>query len=262
MKTIDKKAFFFDFDGTIWFGQFGEKTLKALNDLHKNGHLLFYNSGRSKANSRFDLLKEIPFDGFLYGGCHVEASDGETLYISNISKEAMRDTVEIEKRFDLLIIYEGTQSVCKRKGILDWIPCTELEDNSSLIDVKAYPMSKFSIFKKNDIDGEIKPIPKEALELLSKHYILIEMGSYVECIQKGHGKDVAIKKAVENFGIDINNTFAFGDSMNDYPMFKACARGVAIGENAPEKLKELAVYVTKDRLNGVWEALKQFGLVE
>ena len=50
--------------------------------------------------------------------------------------------------------------------------------------------------------------------------------------------------------------------MNDFPMFKVCAKGVAIGEGAPEKLKELAVCVTKDTLNGVWEALKALGFVD
>ena len=261
MNTIDKKAFFFDFDGTIWFGRFGEKTLQALKDLHNKGHLLFYNSGRSKANSYMQRIKQIPFDGFLFGGCHAETADGEIIYLSNISKGAMQDTVEIENEYDLLIIYEGTDKVCKRKGILDWIPCIELEDNRVLVDTDTYPMSKFSIFKRKTCLGEYEPIPPKALELLAKHYILIEMGSYVECIQKGHGKDVIISKAVERLGIDINNTYAFGDSMNDMPMFKACAKSIAIG-HSPDELKKLAIYVTKEEENGVWEALSELGFVE
>ena len=171
MKTTDKKAFFFDFDGTIWFGRFGEKTLKALNDLHEKGHLLFYNSGRSKANSYVDMIRKLPFAGFLYGGCHAEDACGNAIYLSNISAEAMQDTVEIENEYDLLIVYEGTDHVCKRKGILDWIPCIELEDNHALTDVNTFPMSKFSIFKRKNDSGEFEPIPKLAMDRLAKHYI-------------------------------------------------------------------------------------------
>ncbi len=261
MKTIDKKAFFFDFDGTIWFGHFGEKTLKALNDLHKKGHLLFYNSGRSKGNSYMEKIRQIPFDGYLFGGCHAVKTDGEIIYLSSISQEAMKDTVEIENEFDLLINYEGVNIVCKRKGILDWIPCQELEDNSVLIDTKAYPISKISIFKRKDEQGNYQPIPSKAIELLSKHYILIEMDSYVECIQKGHGKDFIIKAVCKKLGIDLKDTFAFGDSMNDFPMFETCANAVAIG-HSPKALKDKATYVTKEEENGVWEALSALGFVD
>ncbi len=261
MKTVEKKAFFFDFDGTIWFGHFGEKTLKALKDLHKKGHLLFYNSGRSKGNTYFDRINEIPFDGFLFGGCHAQAKNGEVIYLSNISKQAMQETVEIENKYDLLIIYEGVKACYKRKGILDWIPSVELDDNSVLIDTNEYPMSKFSIFKKKDEFGEFEPVPSEALDLLSKHYILIEMGSYVECIQKGHGKDFIIETVCEKLGVDLKDTYAFGDSMNDFPMFRTCAKSVAIG-HSPDELKKHAIYVTKEEENGVWEALKFLGFVD
>ena len=258
---MDKKAFFFDFDGTIWFGHFGEKTLKALKDLHEKGHLLFYNSGRSKANTHFDKIQDVPFDYFLFGGCHAETSSGEVLYCSNITKEAMQDTVEIENQYDLLIIYEGTKNVYKRKGILTWIPCEELEDNTVLVDANAHPISKFSIFKRKNEQGGYDPICSQALECLAKHYILIEMGSYVECIQKGHGKDVIIKIATNILGIDLKDTYAFGDSMNDFPMFETCAKKVAIG-HSPNELKALATYVTKEEENGVWEALNAFGFVD
>ena len=64
MDKNNKKVFFFDFDGTLWFGKYGEKTLQALNILHEKGHLLIYNSGRSMGNTRFKRLEPIPFDGF------------------------------------------------------------------------------------------------------------------------------------------------------------------------------------------------------
>ena len=87
------------------------------------------------------------------------------------------------------------------------------------------------------------------------------MGNDVECVQKGHGKDFLIKKVCKELDINIEDTYAFGDSMNDLPMFKTCAKAVAIG-HAPDQLKAYAVYVTKEEENGVWEALKELGFVD
>ena len=222
--------------------------------------MLFYNSGRSKANSRFDRLVEIPFDGFLFGGCHSESARGEVLYRSDISKEGIALALDLEKQFDLLIIYEGVHGVYKRKGILPKFRAEELEDISVLKDDKAYPMSKFSIIKK-ELQCGYEPVPEQVLERLSKHYIIIDLVNYVECIQKGHGKDVIILKTLEKLGLDVKNTYAFGDSLNDLPMFEVCQSSIAIG-HSPSELKNLAVYVTKEEENGVWEALNALGFVE
>ena len=49
--------------------------------------------------------------------------------------------------------------------------------------------------------------------------------------------------------------------MNDFPMFRTCAKSVAIG-HSPDELKKHAIYVTKEEENGVWEALKFLGFVD
>ena len=36
MKKAENKLFFFDFDGTLWFGRYGDRTIKALNTLREN----------------------------------------------------------------------------------------------------------------------------------------------------------------------------------------------------------------------------------
>ena len=48
----DKKALFFDFDGTLWFGKYGDKTLETLKKLHEKGYILVYASGRSRKCAR------------------------------------------------------------------------------------------------------------------------------------------------------------------------------------------------------------------
>ena len=258
MKTIDKKAFFFDYDGTIWFGSYGEKTLKALKELHSNGHLLFLNSGRSRGNTRPDKLALIPFDGIICGGNHAEVF-GKELFRRDITKEVLEEVIRLEKEYDLWIIYEGVRSVYRRKGILPEDRSEELEDVTCLLDCDKYPITKFSIIKKGE-DGKRQPIPNTVIKELEKYFDVVELGHYYECMLIGTGKDVAAKKVVESLGIDPRSVYVFGDSLNDLAMFKAFNHRVAIG-HSPRELKKIAEYVTVEELNGAWEALVHLGFV-
>ena len=261
MENKGKKVFFFDFDGTIWFGTFGEKTVKALNQLHNDGHTLVYNSGRSRGNARFDKLIQIPFDYFLHGGALAESASGEQIYRQDIPQGVIDLVIKTEKEFDLFIIYEGVKAVYERKGISEKTHSTVLDDVSILSDTKTYPITKFSILKKVGENGEFLPLPQEALNKLRPYFDVVDLGSYAECMQKGTGKDFIIKKVVEKLNIDLKDTYAFGDSLNDLPMFEICAKAIAIG-HSPNELKALATYVTKEEENGVWEALKALGFID
>ncbi len=259
MKTVDKKAFFFDYDGTVWFGTYGEKTLRALEELHSNGHLLFLNTGRSRGNTRPDKLAHIPFDGILCGGGHAEVF-GKDLFRRDINKEVLKKVLSLEKEYDLLIIYEGVKAVYRRKGILSGDRSEELEDVTCLLDCEKYPITKFSIIKKED-GGEKQPVPDKVIKGLEEYFDVVDLGHYYECMLKGTGKDVVAKMVVESLGIEPQNVYVFGDSLNDLAMFKAFSHRVAIG-HSPKELKDIAEYVTVEELDGVWEALVHFGFVK
>ena len=65
----------------------------------------------------------------------------------------------------------------------------------------------------------------------------------------------------EYYGMDISQTVAFGDSMNDYEIVQAAGTGIAMG-NSVQKLKDAADYVTDDiARDGVWKACRHFGWI-
>ena len=71
----------------------------------------------------------------------------------------------------------------------------------------------------------------------------------------------AIQKAAELLHIGIEDTIAFGDSMNDYEIVQAAGTGIAMG-NSVQKLKDTADYVTDDiARDGVWKACRHFGWI-
>lgn len=69
-------------------------------------------------------------------------------------------------------------------------------------------------------------------------------------------KAIGIKKVLEHYGLDIKDTYAFGDGLNDIEMIQLCQVGVAMG-NAVDELKAQADIICKSiDKNGLEDILK------
>ena len=83
-----------------------------------------------------------------------------------------------------------------------------------------------------------------------------------EIIKKGMDKGFAIKKIVETLHMKMEDTIAFGDSMNDYEMLQVCNYGVAMN-NACQELKASADNICESVENdGVYYEMERLGLFE
>ena len=82
-----------------------------------------------------------------------------------------------------------------------------------------------------------------------------------EMVPKGFHKGTGIQKTCEMLGISLEDTFAFGDSVNDLGMFEAAKTAVAMGDGT-QAAKDAADYVTTPlKENGIWNACRHFGLI-
>lgn len=78
---------------------------------------------------------------------------------------------------------------------------------------------------------------------------------------KGVTKAGGIQKVIDVFGLDIADTYAFGDGENDLEMLSSVGHGIAMGLHS-EKLDGIAEYVTDTVINeGVTAGLKKFRLI-
>ena len=76
----------------------------------------------------------------------------------------------------------------------------------------------------------------------------------------GYGKGDAVRDVAAALGVAYEQTYAFGDGINDLSMIEAAAHGVAMGNAVPE-LKAAAEYVTTDiNKDGVARGLAHFAL--
>lgn len=78
----------------------------------------------------------------------------------------------------------------------------------------------------------------------------------------GVNKASAINALIDELGIPKENTYAFGDGLNDADMLEFCQYGIAVG-NAKEALKEIADEVTDDiKDDGIYNSMKKYGLID
>ena len=117
----------------------------------------------------------------------------------------------------------------------------------------------FIAFNREDIE-------KTKIFLPNYHFIVHEMFSQHsingEIIKKGMDKGLAIKKVVETLHMKMEDTIAFGDSMNDYEMLQVCNYGVAM-KNACQELKASADNICESVENdGVYYEMERLGLFE
>ncbi len=83
----------------------------------------------------------------------------------------------------------------------------------------------------------------------------------VEISPLGSTKGAAVEYIANRFGVDIAETIAVGDNLNDLSMIEKAGLGVAVG-NAVEELKNAADFVAVTNNEGaVAQIIEKFGLI-
>lgn len=258
-----KKAVFFDIDGTLLDDQnyIPASAIDGIHKLQKAGNYAFICTGRTKAYVRDEALLSIGFDGIVSGCGTMVEFQGKELYYYKLDAAQVKSTITFLKDNHIAAIMEGRYYLFLdgedfgenpfidrlRREIGDGIvPIMENED--------IWEICKFSC----DIQDTDLSVIKQGLE---KDYSLIFHDEpVVEVVPKCCSKGTGILKVCEKLGLDVQDTYAIGDSVNDLPMFEAAGHSIAMG-NSSDFVKTQASFVT-DSLHedGIYHALEHFGL--
>lgn len=259
------KYVFFDIDGTLWDEnmEIPESTINAIKKLRANGHKAFLCSGRSRGNIRAKKLFDVGFDGVIAAcGNHVEM-DGKILYEKILEQELVKKIIHLGKEYKMPLVLEGP--------VKHWLDAVGFEEDP-YVDYLIAEMGEDAIF----LDGYTDDIyiNKFSADVLADtNYEAIKAGLenefdfmmhdevVLECTPKGTSKATGIAWLCEHLGIDKDDTYAIGDSINDLEMLEFVGHSIAMG-NGSQIAKDAAEYVTTSlHENGVENALKHYHLI-
>ncbi len=269
LKNTDNKkykgAVFFDIDGTLVDERLGivsptAATKDAMKKLKQNGYLVGVATGRSKGYMS-DL--GIDFNCHIYSNGAVVESDGVVIVNESIPPEELDRLVDFlnENKFsydvetydrcyysaaghDLLVKFLETFSV-------DYSDFKPFESSEGLdVNKIVIAFDDTEMFEKlaREFEGEF---------VVHRHHGY----NSGEVCRLGISKATGIQAVIKCFGIDIQNTYAFGDDENDVDMLSAVGCGIAMTPHSPKLdgvAKRFTLGVGED---GVAKALTELGLI-
>ena len=283
---MNKKIVFFDVDGTLVDVRpareyIPDSTVEAVRKTRENGNLCFLCTGRSKAEI-YSHIMEVGFDGIIgAGGGFVEIGN-DMLYHKKVGKDAINHVVDFfeEHGFDYYI--ESNGGLYASKNLvprLEFISYGDLANDPEARKKNEEAPSHFIPSLKQGYDlhrddvNKICFLEKEGFPFEKIYNEFKDEFNVIHCTVPMFGDDSgelsvpgvnkasAIESLINHLGIPKENTYAFGDGMNDADMLEYCQYGIAVG-NAKEGLKAIANEITDDIAeDGIYNSMKKHGLI-
>ena len=275
------KAVFFDLDGTLFTSSrnVAATTRRAIVELHKNKILVGVATGRGPAFV-LPLMETLGLDfAVTYNGQYIFTPD-EVLSTTAIDKKTLRHIIDFSKKHGRDISL-GMADGVHGSGLLKFGETRTAQVIANILPKHVSSLTKNS-FK--NIVRKIKPqshhltshirqpiyqvimiaTSSETDEIMARFPDLQATRSNpysADLITKGNSKLKGIEKVGQQFGFDLAQVMAFGDSDNDFDMLSGVGLGVAMG-NATTGIQHIADYITdNNNSDGIAKALAHFGLI-
>ncbi|TWT27286.1 HAD family hydrolase [Planomicrobium sp. CPCC 101110] len=277
-----RKIIFVDIDGTLVNenGVIPESARRGIRNARKNGHLVFICTGRSKPEL-FPEILEVGFDGIIgAAGGYIEMED-EVLLHERVKKEDVRHLVEFFDKHGVDFYLESNGGLfasgnCKKhiRAIIEKM-MVENPEAKEEIEKGLQPFHDVLIEGQDLIREDVNKIsflgsdlPFEAIkqEFESKFMVI---PSTVPAFGENSGelsvlgihKATAIEKLIQHLDIAKENTYAYGDGINDIEMLQFVQYGIAMG-NAKEAVKNAADDITDTHdEDGIFNSFKKYELI-
>lgn len=249
-----------DVDGTIL--KQGETSvsdalIKKIEELYRKGILFVVASGRP-----YSYLKHI-FETVADKIAFV-ANDGALIIYKNKQlhsypmdkKKAFSNMVKTYKETECEVVLYGaymTYAIPKSEEFLEYIRKT-VRNHLTVVDCMSHVKEdylKVGIYHKNDVQNAFSNLNSKdfSKEIWSNDVFRIayESPQWREYTSKDANKGTGIELLKRTFGIEKDESMAFGDGLNDIEMFQQVEYSYVMQE-ASQMVKQYASFVTKDVL--------------
>lgn len=264
---MKRKIAFFDIDGTMVNVPNGlmhptSETVRVLREFRKQGNYIVVATARGMAP---DSVKNIEFDGYIFNDGHYIIFNDEVLIEELFLPEDIEKQIKVYEKYNGRYMFNGHEDVTWNRFLDDPIV---IKHRLMFNGTDKRPEKANDIFEVNDVQAisccvlfdNVEDMWSSYHELKNEYTIvpydsgLIRMDVYRKGFTKGTGCEYLYKK----LNIDHEDTYAFGDGINDKQMIQLVKHGIAMG-NAIEEIKEVAFDVTDTVDNdGIAKAFKKY----
>lgn len=246
------KLVFCDFDGTLLRSDrtASKETIEAIKEYRSKGGIFIISTGRM-FESIIGSLRLIGLDGV---NMPVSAMDGGIIKESITQKTIALHTMPYGQVSDFA-------RECENMGLYfqvytkdSLIVAEENEINRNYCAITKVVMNKVGILSKfiehNKLECVKVLIADKNVEKYLKYFdgkykdiqFFLSAKEYLDGASVFAGKGNALKALASELNIDLEDTMAIGDSMNDISMVETAGVGIAMG-NADERLKKIASFI-------------------
>lgn len=240
---MEKKMVFFDLDGTLLDEkkQIVPSAKRAVQQLAAEGIIVAIATGRAPFMFT-PFARELGIDSYVSFNGQYVVSGNDVLYKNPLQAEALATLEHIANANGHPMIFMNHLEMRANRADHQHVA-------RSLADLKVdYPSvdTDFSrsryiyqalLFCKNE-EEELYEGTDSGLSLIRWHELSMDV------VPAGGSKANGIERLLHHFGVKRENTYAFGDGLNDIEMLGFVGTGVAMGNAFPET-KQAADFVTK-----------------
>lgn len=274
-----KKLVFFDVDGTLVTrnNHIPDSTIQAIKQLKENGIIPVIATGRAPVLIR-EIAKELQINSYIAMNGQYIVYEGEVIYENPIEEELVDAVIEVatERRDGILLstadelVANSMLSLVNRgswytflKGLIGLIP--------ERIQLSLWRRMMKKVPKKEDYAGKdiyMMNINANQEEELAYKKIFDEQLTFtranemsMDIINKGVSKAKGAEKMLSILEVNRENTYAFGDGLNDLELIQFVNTGVAMA-NGFDEVKATADFVTASVFDdGISKGLQKLELI-
>lgn len=279
---MDNKILFFDIDGTLMGRSMSltARNLEAIQVLHEKGYLMFICTGRA-LTSVYPAIMELGFDGYVTSAGAIIYVGRKSIYEHYLDKPTVTSVLHLFADQGIGFTIETKHALYQTKGVRTFFDEMHSKEDSMNQELKRMKEVKrhranvidFSEFHFDTPVTKITFVAKDKTKFEEIRSFFADKFNVVifsddketfcngELIDKTCTKGDAVAFVCDYYGIDIANSIAFGDSMNDYEMLERAGVSV-VAKGASEQLRDLGQYFFDDPDDdGIYHVVKEMGLI-
>ncbi len=273
---MKKKLIFLDIDGTLTPAGSNtppESAMKAIRKAQANGHRVFLCTGRNPA--MLAPVLALGFEGAVAAaGGYVFAGD-EVLFDCPMPREDFETGMRLLRENGVFRTIEAKDATWGDEDLGDFLTGAD-GGSSELVRWRRALAEQLSIRPMSGYDG--RPVYKivfmckkesqllPARQALEKDYVFVvqDLAAHHclngELINRKFDKGRGVRIVAERFGIPIEDTVGFGDSMNDLEMIETVGTSVCMDNGSPALKEKSDLVCPSVEADGLAWAFEKLGL--